>query len=152
MALIELPHLSIGTPERIACPRVAQVGRGGRLEPGVETEAAGQLVGQCLMVDKAVGAGGADGSLVQVHRLERSPLDARNLRADHHRTTLEVLRTIRRQGPKLSLVLSKRFSMLGVSVWAHGLAACGARQASIEMAFRLLQGKERQLRGRGVPS
>src|SRR5262249_54392859 len=94
----------------------------------------------------------ADGSLVQVHRLERSPLDARNLRADQRRTVLEVLRTIRRQGPKLSLVPSKRFSMLGAPVRAHRLTACGARQASIEMAFRRLQGKERQLRGRGVPS
>src|SRR5262245_7644617 len=104
------------------------------------------------MVHKTVGAGGADGSLVQVHRLERSPLDARNLRAHQRRTILEVLRTSRRQGPKLSLVLTKRFSMLDVTVRTHGPAARGARPACIEVAFRSFQGKQQQLRRRGVPS
>src|SRR6266850_8610580 len=76
--LIELPYLPIGAPERIERPPVAQVRRAGRLEPALQMKAARQFVGQCLMVDKAVGAGGTDGSLVQAHRLERSPLDARN--------------------------------------------------------------------------
>src|SRR5262245_66510087 len=42
--------------------------------------------------------------------------------------------------------------MLGVRVWAHGLATCGTAQAGIEMAFRLLHGKEGQSRGSRVPS
>src|SRR6516225_2692918 len=41
--------------------------------------------------------------------------------------------------------------MLRVRVGADRLASCGAGQASIEMAFRLLQGKERQRRGCRVP-
>jgi hypothetical protein len=98
------------------------------------------------MVDKAVGAGGADGSLVQVHRLERSPLDARNLRADQRRTILEVLRAVRGPGPELSVVRRKRLSMLRVRIRAHGLAACGTRERGIEVVFRPLQQKDRQRR------
>src|SRR6266404_232226 len=109
--LIELPHLPIGAPERIARPPVAQVRRTGRLDPALQIKAAGQFVGQCLMVDKAVGAGGADGSLVKVHRLERSPLGARNLRADQRRTILEVFRAVRSPGPELSIVRCERLSM-----------------------------------------
>src|SRR5262247_2455665 len=42
-------------------------------------------------------------------------------------------------------------SMLLVGIGAYGLAPCGARQASIKMVFRLLQGKKRQRRGLRVP-
>ncbi len=144
--LIELPHLPIGTPERIARPRVAQVCRAGRLEPALQIKAAGEFVGQRLVVDKAVAAGGADGSLVEVHRLERSPLDARNLRADQRRTILEVLRAVRGPGPELSVVRRERLSMLRVRIRAHGLAACGTRERGIEVVFRPLQQKDRQRR------
>src|SRR5262245_23090718 len=41
--------------------------------------------------------------------------------------------------------------MLLVGIGAFGLAPRGARQASIEMAFRLLQGEKRQRRGLRVP-
>src|SRR5262245_15000726 len=41
--------------------------------------------------------------------------------------------------------------MPGVRVGTHGLAQRGAAQAGIQMAFRLLQGKERQRRGHRVP-
>src|SRR5262249_47619034 len=92
-----------------------------------------------------------DGALVEVHGLERASFDTGNLGADQRCTILEVLRTIRRPGPKLSLVRAKRFSMLGVRVGAHGLAPCGAAQASIEMAFSLLQWEQRQRRRDRVP-
>src|SRR6516225_8667005 len=41
--------------------------------------------------------------------------------------------------------------MHGVRVGSHGLAPCGARQASIEVPFRALRGKERQRRRCRVP-
>src|SRR5258706_11105760 len=64
--LIDLPRLAVGAPERIARPRVAEVRRAGRLEPVLQIEAAGQFVGQRLVVDEAIGARGVDGPFVEV--------------------------------------------------------------------------------------
>src|SRR5262249_16783038 len=111
-----------------------------------------QLVGERLVVDKAVSACGRDGALIKAHGIKRTPFDPGNLGGDQRCTILEVLRTIRGPTPKLLLVLPKRCSMLGVRIWTRGLASGGATQARIEMAFRLLQRKERQRRGSRVPS
>src|SRR5262245_9312426 len=138
MQLIELPHLSVGAPTQIAPPRVSQVEMRNLLEAARGVKAGSQLVGERLVVDKAASACRRYGALVQVHGLERTPLDPGNLGSDQRCTILEVLRTIRRPGPKLSRVRPKCFSMLGVRVGAQGLAPCGAAQASIEMALRLL--------------
>src|SRR5262249_47776854 len=151
MELIELPHLSVGAPSQIAAPRVSQVEMGDVFEATRRVKASSQLVGERLVVDEAVCACRRDGALVEVHGIEWAFLDTGNLSADQRGTILEVLRTIRRPGPKLALVLSKCFSMLGVRVGAQGLAPRGATQAGIEMAFRLLQGKEGQSWGRRVP-
>ena len=151
MELIELPHLAVGAPTQIAGPGLAQISVCDRLETARGVEASRQLVGERLIVDKAVRACRHDGALVEVHGLERTPLDTGNLSANQRRTILEVLRTILREGAKLLLVLSNCFSVLGVRVGAQGLASCGAAQAGIEMAFRLLQGKERQRRRGCIP-
>src|SRR5262245_20818668 len=112
------------------------------LEAARRVEAGSQLVGERLIVDEAVGARRSDGALVQVHGLERASLDTGNLRADQRCTIREVLRAIGRPGPKVLLVRAKCLLMFGVRVGSHRLASCGAAQASIEMAFRLLHGKE----------
>src|SRR6516225_5924438 len=90
-------------------------------------KAGSQLVAERLVVDKAVCACRIDGALVQIHGVERSSLDTGNLSADQRCTILEVLRTSRRPGLKLSLVPSKCFAVLRVRVGAHGLAPCGTR-------------------------
>src|SRR5262249_47306287 len=151
MQLIELPHLSVGAPSQIAPPRVSQVEMRNLLEAARGVKAGSQLVGERLVVDKAASACRRYGALVQVHGLERTPLDPGNLGSDQHCTILEVLRTIRRPGPKLSRVRPKCFSMLGVRVGAQGLAPCGAAQASIEMALRLLYWEEGKSWGSRVP-
>src|SRR5215813_13819472 len=151
MKLIELPDLSIGAPSQIAPPCVSQVEMCDLVEAARRVEAGSQLVGERLVVDEAVCACRRDGALVQIHGIERASLDAGNLGADQRCTILEVLRAIRRPGPKLPLMRAKCFSMFGVRVGSYGFASCGAAQASIEMAFRLLHGKDRQPRRRRVP-
>src|SRR6516164_11318091 len=99
-----------------------------RLETALGVKARGQLVGERLVVDKAVCACRHDRALVQVHAVERASLDTGNLGPYQHCAVLKVLRTVRCKVPKLSFVPSKRFSMLSVRVGAHGLAACGASQ------------------------
>src|SRR5262245_60845870 len=151
MELIELPHLAIGSPSEIAPPRVSQVEMCDFVQATRRVKAGSQLVGERLVVDEAVSARRRDGALVQIHGIERTSLDTGDLSADESCTILEVLRTIRCKSPKFSRVRAKCFSMLGVRVGTHGLAPCGAAQAGIEMAFRLLQWEERQRRRSRVP-
>src|SRR5262249_21982975 len=127
MKLIELPHLAVGAPSQITSPRISQVEMRKLLEAARRVKARSQLVGERFVVDKAVSACRRDGALVQVHGLEWASLDAGNLSANQRCTILEVLRTNRRPGPKLSLEPSKCFAVLRVRVGAHGLAPRGAR-------------------------
>src|SRR6516162_10502860 len=127
MELIELPHLSVGSPSEIAGSGLPQISVCDRLEAARRVEAGSQLVGERLVVDEAVCPCRRDGALVKVHGLERASLDTGNLSADERRTIFEVLRTNRRPGPKLLLVVPKRFSVLGIRVRTHRLAASGAR-------------------------
>src|SRR5262249_40850054 len=81
MEMIELPHLSVGAPSQIAPPRVSQVEMRNLLKAARRVKAGSQLVGKRLVVDKTVCACRRDGALVQVHSLERTPLDPGNLSA-----------------------------------------------------------------------
>src|SRR6516225_4592827 len=126
MELIELPHLSVGSPSEIALPCVSQVEMRDLLKTPRRVKPSRQLVGERLVVDKAVCACRADGLLIQLLGIEHAAFDTGNLSADQRRTIRKVLRTMGRKVPKLSFVPSKHFSMLSVRVGAHGLAACGA--------------------------
>src|SRR5262249_6699549 len=138
MEPIELPYLSVGSPSQIAPSCASQVEMRDLLEAAGRVKAGSQLVGECLVVDKAVGAGRADGLFVEPLGIDFASLDTGNLGADKCCAILKVLRTIRRPSPKLFLMSPKYLSMLDVRVGARGLAACGARQRGIEMIFRLL--------------
>src|SRR5215469_3042253 len=144
MELIELPHLSIGSPSEVTPPCVSQIEIRDLLESARRIKAGSQLVGERFVMDKTVCACRRDGAVVKVHGIERASLDTGNLSADQRSTILEVWRTIDRPGPKLLLMSPKYFSMLGVRVGPNRLTQCGARQRGIKVKFRLLQQKERQ--------
>src|SRR5262249_15703221 len=93
MELIELLHLSVGSPSYIALSCVSQVEMRDLLESARGVEAGSQLVGERLVVDEAVCACRHDGALVEVHSIERASLDPGDLSADQRCTILEVLRT-----------------------------------------------------------
>src|SRR5215475_13123521 len=151
MELIELPHLSVGSPSKVAPPCVPQVEMRELFGASRLVKAGSQFVGERLVMDKSVCACRRDGALVEVHGLERASLDTGNLGPDQCGAILEVLRTIRRPGPKLSLVPTKRFAMPGIRVRADRLAACSASQCGIEVILLLLQHEERQRAGHSVP-
>src|SRR5712675_1898969 len=75
MKLFELPHLAIGSPAQIAVAGVLQIHTGDLLEPTRRIKARSQLVGERLVVDKAVCACRADGLFVKVHGIERAAFD-----------------------------------------------------------------------------
>src|SRR5262249_24238109 len=132
MKLIELPDLSIGAPSQIAPPRVSQVEMCDLLESARRVKAGSQLVGERLVVNKALCACRRDGALIEVHGIERASLDTGDLSADESCTILEVLRTIRRQRPQLSLMPPNCFAMLGVPVRVDRLPPCGTSERGID--------------------
>src|SRR5262245_20128889 len=120
MKLIQLPHLAVGSPTQIAGPGLPQIGVCDSREAASRVEASRKLVGDRLVVDKAVGTRGRDGALVEVHGIERPSFDTGNLSADQRSTVLEVLRAVRRPALKLSLVTLKRLPVLVVRIGTEG--------------------------------
>ena len=55
--LVELLHLAVGPPKRVAGARLAKLGKANPLKPAAKKEAPRQLIGQRLIVYKAIGAG-----------------------------------------------------------------------------------------------
>src|SRR6516164_6749866 len=93
MELIELPHLSVGSPSEIAPPCVSQIEMRDLLQAARGVKAGCQLVGERLVLDKAVDACRHDGALVKIHGIERTSLETRDFSADQRCTIREVLRT-----------------------------------------------------------
>src|SRR3984893_4405123 len=110
--LVELSNLAIGSPAKVALTRLPQVEVRNLLEAARRVEARRQFVGERLVVDKAVGAGRADGLFVEAHRLNIAAVDAGNLRPDQCGAVLEILRAIRRPDLELSVVSDQGLDML----------------------------------------
>src|ERR1700679_423205 len=72
-------------------------------------ESSGELIGERLVVDKIVGARGADRLLVKAHRINVVALEASNLCADQRGAVLKIVRAIRR--PLLELFIMHRKSL-----------------------------------------
>src|SRR3954466_13151844 len=79
--LVELPHLTIGSPTYIAMPGVPQVRAGDLIEATSHVEARGDFVGDCLIVDKSVFACRADGLFVEALGIQQATFNTRDLRA-----------------------------------------------------------------------
>ena len=98
-------------------------------------EARGQFVGERLIVNKAVGAGRADGLFVEAHRVTITAVDTSNLGADQRGTILEIVRTIRRPELELLLTRSDSVQVLLSLAGRRGIAGSGLRQRAVEVIF-----------------
>ena len=112
IALIKLLHLAVGPPKGIAGARLAKLGKADPLKPAAKKEAPRQLIGQRLIVHKAVGAGGLDGLFVKAHRIERPVFDAGDLRTYQSGAVFEILRAILRPEFELPQVGGYSLQML----------------------------------------
>src|SRR6516165_6365230 len=139
MKLIELPDLSIGAPSQIAPPRVSQVEMCDLLESARRVKAGSQLVGERLVVNKAVCACRRDGTLVEVHGIERASLDPGNFGAHQRGAVFEILRAILRPDFELPVMRGQSLQMLHALVGRYGVAGCSATKRRVEMIFCLLQ-------------
>ena len=99
-------------------------------------EARGQLVGERLIVDKAVCAGRADGLFVEALGIELAALNACNLRANQRGAVFEILRAIFCPYFQLSVVRRPEPRNAAVAGRQRGVTACGVGQRAIEVIFR----------------
>ena len=94
--LLELPHLSVGSPTQVAVASLPQVQMCNVLESTRRVEPRGELVGKRLIVNKAVCLGRVDGLLVQLFGIKHAAFDAGDLGADQCGAVFEVLRAVLR--------------------------------------------------------
>src|SRR5207247_3712593 len=111
-----------------------------RLEPALQIKAAGQFVGQCLMVDKAVGAGGLDGPFIEAHGIERAALDARDLGADERSAVLEVRGAALVAFLQLAMVSCQSVLVLSTIRGGCRIAERSPGQRGVELVFCQLEG------------
>src|SRR3954470_14044826 len=143
MELVELPYLAICAPADVAVPGLAHVDARDLLEPAGRVEARGQLVGERLVVNEPVRMRGANRLFVEMLRVERAAVEARDLGTYQRRAVLEILRTVLGPDGKLSLVARQRSELFPALVARGRLAGRGTRQRGIELVFRYFEQRGR---------
>src|SRR5262245_12496199 len=111
MELIQLPHLAVGAPTKIAVPSVPQIGMGNCLETAMRKESGRKFVGQSLVLHESMLPSGLYRPLVQVFGVEFTPLKASYLRRDQQRAVREIVRTLLRPCLELAVMLVKHLEM-----------------------------------------
>src|SRR5262249_28553371 len=88
--LVELPHLSVGSPSEITTPCVCQVEMCDFLEAARRVKAGSQLIGERLVVDEAVCLGRLDRPFVKTLRIQLATFQSGNLSTDKGGAVLEI--------------------------------------------------------------
>src|ERR1700731_3323014 len=134
--LIELPHLTIGSPTEVAVPGILQICMRDLLETTCRIEVRGAFVGDRLIVDKAVFVRRPDGLFVKVLGLELAALDACYLRAYQRGAVFEILRAILRPYFELSVVCGQSLDMLLSLVGRCRIVGRGPGKCAVKFVFR----------------
>ena len=116
-------------------PGVAQIELRDLLEAARGVEARGQFVGKRLVVDKAIGAGRADGLFVQVHGITLAAVEAGHLRPEQCTSVLEVFWAMLRPHPEQPIVCSQRFDVLLPFAGGGKVEQCCMGKPGIKMIF-----------------
>src|SRR5262249_48053002 len=152
---LELPHLALGAPAKIAVASVAETGLRDARKVSLRVEPGSKLVDERFVVDEAVGLGGAEGPLVEVLRLERAAFQPGDLRADQSGAVGEVLRAILRPDLQLPVMAGHRLEMPAVFDGLHTIAAssmgkCGEEPVVCRAKLRGYGPEERSRLGGGI--
>src|SRR5262245_52595231 len=137
MQLVEVSDFAGRSPPQIAGTSLSQICTGNRLETTPGIEASGQLVGDRLIVDKAVVSRRADGLFVELLGLKYVAFDPGNLRAYQGGAILEVFRAIRLPYPELAVVIGQSIDMFLALDSGGVVAKYGARKRGIKMKLRV---------------
>ena len=87
--LLELSNLCIRAPAAIARAGIPQVGRRNLLEAALRVKASGPLVGDRLIVDKALGVRRTHGFLIEVLSFEHAAFNPGDFRTNDRRAVLK---------------------------------------------------------------
>src|SRR6516162_1379751 len=139
MELVELPHLSIGSPSEIAPPCVSQVEVSDLLEAARRVKAGSQLVGECLVVDKVVCACRKDGLFVKVHGIGRAATNPGNLRTNQRSAVSKILRAVFRPDLELPVMCSDIVQVLWPLAGRGELAPGDPGQRAVKVIFGFLK-------------
>ena len=131
----ELSYLPRGAPTVIAIPRIPEIGVGERLEATRGIKAPGYLIGERLIMDKAVRARRADGLFVKPLGIRLPALDPRNLRPHQRGAILEILRTVVRPYLKLFVVDFESIEVLSALVCRFRIAARCMGKRTVKFIF-----------------
>src|SRR6267142_1756430 len=139
MKVIELPHLTVGTPAQIAVPCLPQIHIGDPLDSARRVEARGELARERLVVDESVRPRRSDRPLVEAHRVGMAALDARDLGADEYGAVLEVRWAV--LGPLLELAMVSCQCLLVPGAFRGGcrIAERSPRQRGVELVVCQLE-------------
>src|ERR1700687_5496943 len=128
--------MALCSPTLKAVGGVLQIHTGNLLEATRRIEAGSELIGERLIVNKAVGAGRADGLFVKALGIELPAFDPRDLGADQRGAVLEIVRAIRRPDFELSVMGSQSCDVLLALVGRGGVADCREGKRTVEGIFR----------------
>lgn len=105
-------------------------------EPTRRVEARGKVVGDRLIVDKAVRVRRTDGLFVKTLSIELAALYARDLRARQCGAVFEIVGAILCPYCEQPVVSRQGLEMLLSLVGRRGIGACGVRKRAIEVILR----------------
>src|SRR5262249_7994665 len=127
---------SIGSPALIAIPGFEQIRVCELLETTCCVESRGELVGDRLIIDKAVAMRRADGLFVQLLGLDHAAFDPSNFRAYQCGAVFKVLRAMLRPYLVLLLVSSQSLEMPLSRLVRCGIKGRRSRECTVKVILR----------------
>src|SRR5436305_717128 len=132
--MVQLRYFAVGPPALIAIPGFEQVCVREFLETTRCVESRGELVGYCLIMDKAVAVRRADGLLVKLLGLEHAAFDPGNLRTQQRGAVFEILWAI--LCPYLELLLVSGHSLEMLQIVSCSITRCSSRERTVKVILR----------------
>src|SRR5580692_8375384 len=132
---VELLDLSVGAPAVITVPRIPEIGVGECLEAARRIKPRRDLIGERLIVDKAVRTRRADGLFVELNGIESSTFDTRNLRVHQCGAVFEIFRAKFRTYRQLFVVSSEGIQMLLALARIRNIATRRTGKRAVKFVF-----------------
>src|SRR4051794_10274449 len=150
---IELSHLALGPPAKIAVSGLAKIGVGECLETTRAAEAGSHLIGQTFVLHEPILAGRANGLLVQAHGIGVSPIDPGYLGPDECRPGGKILEAMNSPGVELLQVIRQPPAMIFAVLRRGRFINCRMAKRIVEVVLNDLQkrqgARDERLRPRG---
>src|SRR6516162_6530867 len=139
MQLVELPHLSVGSPSQIAAPCVFQVEMRNVLETAHRVKAGRKLVGERLNVHEVVRARRTDRPFIEALCVDLPIFDSGYLGADDCGAAFKILRAVSYPFHELSVAGTQCRDVLLEIIRRCAVAGRSMALRTIEVSFRGLE-------------